>query len=275
MRFLTCSSACRQRPIPRRWLRPAPVNSILPVFACPCPDRSSSANVRTASLTSAVHSAVHTSDCSAWAMRCDTVYSGAHRAVSLTRVALPGISCADFADQASVFARCLVSASEGDRHSMQTTNSESPSAWAGLQQYLARVPWMRLLKILSVVTAAGLFLVQMQGVLVTVSGSAAGCGGDWPLCNGQVVPGSFTLHSLTEFGHRVLVPPVTLCVLGTSFGMLAFWRKRRETLVLVTLMIGFLLLQAALGALAVVYPTSPIILALHYGIALVAFASAA
>lgn len=134
---------------------------------------------------------------------------------------------------------------------------------------------MRLLKILSVVTAAGLFLVQMQGVLVTVSGSAAGCGGDWPLCNGQVVPGSFTLHSLTEFGHRVLVPPVTLCVLGVSFGMLAFWRKRRETVVIVALMITFLLLQAVLGALAVVYPTSPIILALHYGIALVAFASAA
>jgi heme a synthase len=157
---------------------------------------------------------------------------------------------------------------------MQTTNSKSSSGWVATQQYLGRVPWMRLLKVLSVVTAVGLFLVQMQGVLVTVSGSAAGCGGDWPLCNGQVIPGQFTLHTLTEFGHRVLVPPVTLCVLGTSFGMLAYWRKRRETVVLVALMVGFLLLQAVLGALAVMYPTSPLILALHYGVALVAFSSA-
>ncbi|MGH2515224.1 MAG: COX15/CtaA family protein [Ktedonobacterales bacterium] len=158
---------------------------------------------------------------------------------------------------------------------MQTTKSQTPSGWTATQRYLARVPWLRLLKILSVVTVAGLFLVQMQGVLVTVSGSAAGCGGDWPLCHGQVIPGQFTLHTLTEFGHRVLVPPVTLCVLGTSVGMLAFWRKRREAIVLVALMVGFLFLQAALGALAVVYPTSPIILALHYGVALIAFASAA
>ncbi|HLZ20761.1 MAG TPA: COX15/CtaA family protein [Ktedonobacterales bacterium] len=158
---------------------------------------------------------------------------------------------------------------------MRTTNGESISGWDTARQYRERMPWMRLLKILAVVTAVGLFLVQMQGVLVTVSGSAAGCGGDWPLCHGQVIPGQFTLHTLTEFGHRVLVPPVTLCVLGLSFGMLAFWRKRRETVVLVILMIVFLLLQAALGALAVVYPTSPVILALHYGVALIAFASAA
>ena len=158
---------------------------------------------------------------------------------------------------------------------MQTTNSEAPSRWAVAQQYLGRVPWLRVLKILSVVTAAILFLVQMQGVLVTVSGSAAGCGGDWPLCNGQVIPGQFTLNSLIEFGHRVLVPPATLCVLALSAGMLMLWRRRRETVVLVVLMIAFLLLQAVLGALAVVYPTSPVILALHYGVALIAFASAA
>lgn len=158
---------------------------------------------------------------------------------------------------------------------MRTTNSESSSAWVVAQQYLGRVPWLRVLRILSVVTAAILFLVQMQGVLVTVSGSAAGCGGDWPLCNGQVIPGQFTLNSLIEFGHRVLVPPATLCVLALSVGMLAFWRRRRETVVLVVLMVAFLLLQAVLGALAVIYPTSPVILALHYGVALIAFASAA
>lgn len=177
-----------------------------------------------------------------------------------------------FADSISARARSL--GNQKAMSKMQTTNSEAPSRWVATQQYPGRLPWLRLLKILSVVTAAGLFLVQMQGVLVTVSGSAAGCGGDWPLCNGQVIPGQLTLHTLTEFGHRVLVPPVTLCVLGTSVGMLAFWRKRRETVVLVALMVGFLLLQAALGALAVVYPTSPIVLALHYGVALIAFAAA-
>lgn len=157
---------------------------------------------------------------------------------------------------------------------MRTTNGEASSPrWAATRQQLGRIPWIRIVKICSIVTAVGLFLVQMQGVLVTISGSAQGCGGDWPLCHGQIIPGQFTLHSLIEFGHRVVVPFVTVFLLGTAAGMLAFWRKRREAIILAALMVGFLLLQAVLGALAVIYPTSPVILALHYGIALVAFAS--
>jgi cytochrome c oxidase assembly protein subunit 15 len=142
-----------------------------------------------------------------------------------------------------------------------------------LTQQLRRLPWVAITKTVAVLTTVGMFLVQMQGVLVTISGSAAGCGGDWPLCNGKVIPGSFTMHTAIEFGHRIVIPFVTIFVLATSAGMLAFWRKRRETVVLAAVMIVFLLLQAVLGALAVIYPTSPVILAFHYGVAIVAFAS--
>lgn len=40
------------------------------------------------------------------------------------------------------------------------------------------------------------------GALVRATGSGAGCGNHWPLCNGEVVPVSPTLSTVIEFTHR-------------------------------------------------------------------------
>ena len=48
-------------------------------------------------------------------------------------------------------------------------------------------------------------LVVLWGALVRATGSGAGCGNHWPLCNGQVVPLSPTLHTIIEFTHRQMV----------------------------------------------------------------------
>ncbi|WP_293914358.1 COX15/CtaA family protein [Deinococcus sp.] len=45
-------------------------------------------------------------------------------------------------------------------------------------------------------------LVILWGAYVRISGSGAGCGAHWPLCNGEVVPRSFTLERIVEFSHR-------------------------------------------------------------------------
>jgi heme A synthase len=45
--------------------------------------------------------------------------------------------------------------------------------------------------------------VIIWGAFVRASGSGAGCGDHWPLCNGQVVPQSPLNTTLIEFAHRL------------------------------------------------------------------------
>lgn len=45
-------------------------------------------------------------------------------------------------------------------------------------------------------------LVILWGAVVRATGSGAGCGAHWPLCNGEIVPMSAQTHTLIEFSHR-------------------------------------------------------------------------
>jgi heme A synthase len=45
--------------------------------------------------------------------------------------------------------------------------------------------------------------VVLWGALVRVTGSGAGCGNHWPLCNGTVTPLSGTAATTLEFTHRI------------------------------------------------------------------------
>lgn len=45
-------------------------------------------------------------------------------------------------------------------------------------------------------------LVILGGALVRATGSGAGCGSHWPLCDGEVVPRSPGLETLIEYSHR-------------------------------------------------------------------------
>ena len=52
------------------------------------------------------------------------------------------------------------------------------------------------------VLAYNLFVVGW-GAFVRATGSGAGCGSHWPLCNGEVVPRAAALETLIEFTHRL------------------------------------------------------------------------
>lgn len=131
-----------------------------------------------------------------------------------------------------------------------------------------RVP----LRVLAVITSAGMLLVLIMGAAVTNTGSAEGCGRSWPLCNGQFVP-EFTVATAIEYSHRAVTGLESLLVVALAAAMLALWRSSREVVVLVALMVGTLLLQAGLGAGAVLWPQSPLMLATHFGVSLIAVAS--
>jgi cytochrome c oxidase assembly protein subunit 15 len=122
------------------------------------------------------------------------------------------------------------------------------------------------------VTAAGMLAVLIMGSVVTNTASAQGCGRQWPLCQGKFIP-QMAVKTAIEFSHRAVVGVETVLILTLAAGVLYLYRSRREIRVLVPIMVGTLFLQAGLGAWAVVYPQEAAILALHFGVSLIAFAS--
>ncbi len=94
-------------------------------------------------------------------------------------------------------------------------------------------------------------LVVLWGALVRATGSGAGCGNHWPLCNGEVIPISPTLHTMIEFTHRQMVT-------GSVLAMVALvawtWRasvKGMAARVFAAVAAVLLVNEALLGALLV------------------------
>lgn len=46
-------------------------------------------------------------------------------------------------------------------------------------------------------------LVILWGAVVRATGSGAGCGEHWPLCQGVVIPHAAQIATLIEFAHRI------------------------------------------------------------------------
>ncbi|MGD9762188.1 MAG: COX15/CtaA family protein [Candidatus Binatia bacterium] len=64
-------------------------------------------------------------------------------------------------------------------------------------------------------------LVILWGAFVRATGSGAGCGNHWPLCNGEVVPRAPALQTLIELGHRTTSGLALLLIAGLVVGA---WR---------------------------------------------------
>ncbi|MFQ5889323.1 MAG: heme A synthase [Gemmatimonadota bacterium] len=125
--------------------------------------------------------------------------------------------------------------------------------------------WRRL----AVGAAASTFALIVLGGVVRITGSGMGCGADWPLCNGKLVP-SPDLPTLIEFGHRVAAAAVSLLVLALAAhawlpGRGATWRGRRR---LALWAVGLLAIQVMLGAVAVRWELPPATVVLHLGTAM-------
>lgn len=129
---------------------------------------------------------------------------------------------------------------------------------------------------LAIASCIGMLLVLLGGALVTNTDSGRGCGDDWPLCNGKLVP-AYTIESLIEYSHRLVTGAEGLLVLAVCIIMILKFRKDRkgfkEPLFYAGGALLFTVIQALMGAAAVMWPQSPPIMAIHFGISLIAFAS--
>ena len=90
--------------------------------------------------------------------------------------------------------------------------------------------------------------VIVWGAYVRATGSGAGCGAHWPLCNGEVVLRAPAIETLIEFSHRA-----TSGLALVSVVVLFFWARRdtrpgHPLRLGAGLSLGFMISEAALGA---------------------------
>jgi cytochrome c oxidase assembly protein subunit 15 len=94
-------------------------------------------------------------------------------------------------------------------------------------------------------------LVIAWGALVRASGSGAGCGNHWPLCNGQVIPVSPGFHTIIEFTHRQMTVGSTLIVIALLVWTFRATVKGHAARGFAVASMVLLLNEALLGALLV------------------------
>ena len=94
-------------------------------------------------------------------------------------------------------------------------------------------------------------LVVLWGALVRATGSGAGCGNHWPLCNGQVIPINPTLHTVIEFTHRMMTGGSGFVVMGLLVWTLRGTMKGQAARVFAVASMLLLLNEAFLGMLLV------------------------
>src|SRR6202048_5196799 len=94
-------------------------------------------------------------------------------------------------------------------------------------------------------------LVILWGALVRATGSGAGSGNHWPLCNGQVIPLSPRVDTVIEFTHRCMTGGSTFLVLGLMVWTFRATVKGQAARVLAVASMVLLVNAAFLGALLV------------------------
>jgi len=94
-------------------------------------------------------------------------------------------------------------------------------------------------------------LTILWGALVRATGSGAGCGNHWPLCNGQVLPLAPRIDTIIEFTHRTMTGGATVLVRGLLVWTFRATTKGQAARAAAAVATVLLVNEAVLGALLV------------------------
>ena len=124
--------------------------------------------------------------------------------------------------------------------------------------------WLRGLAWASVISAFALIIL---GGVVRVTGSGLGCGGDWPLCDGRLLP-ALTAADLIEYSHRLVASAIVgpLIIATAAVAGLRF-RQERWLSVSAAVAVVLLLMQGGLGGVTVLTELPGHIVAAHLALA--------
>jgi cytochrome c oxidase assembly protein subunit 15 len=94
-------------------------------------------------------------------------------------------------------------------------------------------------------------LVILWGAVVRATQSGAGCGNNWPLCNGEVIPVSPRVDTVIEFTHRCMTGGAAMLVLALLIGILVETAKGHRARIAAWVSMLLLVNEAFLGYLLV------------------------
>jgi heme A synthase len=121
---------------------------------------------------------------------------------------------------------------------------------------------------LAVVTALSAYAQISLGAAVRVSGSGLGCGNDWPLCQGRIVP-PLSTHAIVEYAHRTVGSLTGLLLIATLVvGWVTFRQVRPRVVWLVAAAAGTIVVEGLLGALVVFKNLAGMLVLAHLAVAL-------
>jgi heme a synthase len=95
-------------------------------------------------------------------------------------------------------------------------------------------------------------LVILWGAVVRATGSGAGCGSHWPLCNGEVIPQLARVDTVIELIHRISSSLAGLFVIALAVMAYRLYGRRSKVTVWAFLALVFIVVEGLLGRLLVV-----------------------
>lgn len=135
-------------------------------------------------------------------------------------------------------------------------------------------------RLLAWAAATATYLLIVLGAVVRITGSGLGCGEDWPICHGQLIPSLAQMTTFIEWNHRLLA-----AIVSTLVALLAgvTWLERRAPgtgdggRVVPSragyLAAGLLVVQVLLGAITVKLRLPAWTVVLHLGTAMALLAT--
>jgi cytochrome c oxidase assembly protein subunit 15 len=91
-------------------------------------------------------------------------------------------------------------------------------------------------------------LVIVWGAVVRATGSGAGCGSHWPLCNGDVVPLAPSIATTIEFVHRITSGAVMIMAVWLVVAARRTFPAGHQVRRWAMISLIFMLIEAAIGA---------------------------
>jgi heme a synthase len=96
-------------------------------------------------------------------------------------------------------------------------------------------------------------LVILGGSVVRATDSGAGCGDQWPRCEGHIIPWSADGATAVEFGHRAMTLVLGLLIVGLVIAVLRRTPPQAPIRQVLAWAGGFFVAEVAIGALLVLF----------------------